>query len=127
MRIASTTGLTGRLQSRGVASERFQSRPYGSQSEKAQRKPDDRTRDKPPLKVGPQSRRRQRSPSVRPAACHRQKAVHIHPRFGRRSRMRVFGRPGLFCDEAGIAGVEMIRKPFLQRLSGRDVASGRTR
>jgi len=31
MRIASTTGLIGRLQSRkqGAASERFQSRPYG--------------------------------------------------------------------------------------------------
>jgi len=36
MRIASTTGLIGRLQSRkqGRASERFQSRPYGSQAGK---------------------------------------------------------------------------------------------
>src|SRR5437762_3199130 len=36
MRIASTTGLIGRLQSRkqGAASERLQSRPYGSQSGK---------------------------------------------------------------------------------------------
>ena len=116
MRIASTTGLIGRLQSRkqGVASERFQSRPYGSQSEKAQRKPDARTRNKPsPQNAGA---------AIAAAATVCVRPTSRLPPIARRpstsspvsaSEVRVFGRPGFLCDEAETAGVEIVREPFL--------------
>ena len=64
-----------------------------------------------PLTRGEVNALRSRSADQSPATDSH--AVHIHPRFGQRSRMGAFGRPGLFCDEAAIAGVEMVREPFL--------------